>query len=1255
MMFISFSSVLLIYILTTPFQYGNNILRIENTRGIGEMYMKRAISIITAGIIIFTNIPYSYTHPQNLASRSQFKLWEEKGINPQIGLIIEERERAIHKGILRGDHDASMLQAIDAEAVRGISKNPDEFLRQHPFDYRIIHFKDNIAFGIRANIYKDRYGEQQLILFYDPDNPPWDLLADNGVKTSEDREFAKRGYWITSIETHNPTRRALLKAVVAILGAGSLLPLSCVFDTSGLPPPKQQDGRTTDAGATDAGTTDAGTTDAGTTIDNTIKQSIDAVIDDTNNPVTILQTSPFSSEDTTYYLSLLPQFVRDNNLAFRYDGSNWHWTLSAEDRSDIIDNGFTYIFNGRNHKVKLIGRDNNGQTKTIVFNPQIPGIPNYTQPYRLSITPEQIQELAEQIDLDLNTLDIHFENLEPEQPFILNGLALSPYTVVTQSGEIDPDLIVPMGLAQWTDFYSATSGQEPDEQEWVRDGGDYASISDGILTIDTVAPGGEIMCRYHKGTFNNETGTTVEWRLSVGEVNGIESLNVRINDGTKGEIYFFTPTSVQPNYYVPENAGISYPIDTTVPHNYRATLQGDIAKLYIDGILVMTSTPFDIADNELYFGDSTLTPGENSVSSWDYIGYSDRGAFNPQYDITTIQSGDANVSIDNVDNQTIRFHYSEINVGVEDDKAGFTVNIPTESNNLLALYPDGLRFNIKGNGGAIIEFINPLGESVGKAYIVGLHPETYRSVIIDLADILPLDELAISQIRFYVDGTSVEESEGDIYFQGPVGTPPGGTRLGYATDDPDLEPGLTQELINRLKDAKREILETRNGVTIVGVTEWPGVLEENGLYFKIGDKHISAFNVKETRTIYVPHPGLIESKTKRISASVKKRYDIVIRHELQELSSIDHQEVVLNEYEDNINGLNTADIITVLLEVLIGQGIENIDNSFHSKFIEALLLQGMNLTENTHVRIVHELIDNTIPEADIRAIYQQELTRIDGLATSFVRNIGFSHKPISSEKLYLDDAKLASEEIGFRELLTLLSDEEFIRQVTESGIRKTIYIDLDRFFIRNDSLSDAVTIDYESLKRLVKLIQLIRTNEQLRTYIHIAGLTDKTQDDILIHQLVNIILRDHLPEDIFPVRYNIDFSNYTRDVVGEENIEDTVSILSNSSITKIPDYSSLKIITPALQEYNRTPSLGYEFQLALKGLYQTKDEFIKSIIAIADNILTDLVNRKLITEDKKQEILSEIRQKGIGFIPAYFNPILYYKTIDTQKALLIAA
>jgi predicted transcriptional regulator len=65
--------------------------------------------------------------------------------------------------------------------------------------------------------------------------------------------------------------------------------------------------------------------------------------------------------------------------------------------------------------------------------------------------------------------------------------------------------------------------------------------------------------------------------------------------------------------------------------------------------------------------------------------------------------------------------------------------------------------------------------------------------------------------------------------------------------------------------------------------------------------------------------------------------------------------------------------------------------------------------------------------------------------------------------------------------------------------------------------------------------------------------------------------------------------------------------------------------------------------------------FIDMIYNIAKHLLNDLVKKGHISEKEKSQLLKEIKEKGVGFIPAYFNPVLYHKTINNQKALITAA
>jgi hypothetical protein len=178
-------------------------------------------------------------------------------------------------------------------------------------------------------------------------------------------------------------------------------------------------------------------------------------------------------------------------------------------------------------------------------------------------------------------------------------------------------------ILNWT--YTLDGSVEPDADGWVLGGTDYCTAADGILTIDTIAPGGNAVCNYSKETaFVNANGTAAEFRMQV--VTSAEYTDQRcqviVLDDSVGMDLWFSATGIRvKDYHSAEFQVI--PFDTSDGyHTYLIKMQGTTGKLYIDRHLklVMTLTP-STGLNFVRFGDDSSGAGANSISRWDYFRY----------------------------------------------------------------------------------------------------------------------------------------------------------------------------------------------------------------------------------------------------------------------------------------------------------------------------------------------------------------------------------------------------------------------------------------------------------------------------------------------------------------------------------------------------------------------------------------------------------------------------------------------------------
>lgn len=1229
-------------------------------------FLKRAIGILLSVTLIFTNTSI-YSHPENLASNSLFKLWEKKGINPQEGLIIEARLRAIHNGIFKDRRSPEDLDVIDRETVQRYTDL--KFLEKYPFIYNLISYTDNRIIGMRVDIYKQK-DKQQLVLFYNPDNPPWDLLRKFGVITEEHKEFALRGFWITQVDTPpDSVRRALLLALVFL----PFIP-ACVFNTSGLP--TALDG----GGIPDAGPT----TDGGPQPINTIEQDIQIIVDNSNNPVTLLPNSTYTSSDTVQHLSPLPQFVRNNNAAFRYSGRNWHWLLSESDRTYIIDNGFTYVFNGREHKIKLIGQGEDRQVKTITFTPQISSMPNYTQPYRITITSELIHQLAQQVGLHLNSFDIFFENTAPAADFILNGLQ-KQYAVLSTTAEVTSDIISP----QWEPFSSdeAEINTTPTPQGinlnfTITAGDNGRSIGIRILTksggIPLSNPDLQAAWKMDEVDLGTDSGPNGNILTNV---NGVESA-----PGKHGNAAHFTAAN-QSYLVIPpeEQTGLYMTGDMTL--SLWVYAENPVMPL-VERWAGAAIFPFVI--NYVYFlengqpgsftGNSTIHIGEIPLNEWHHVVFVREGEEIKVYIDGNFAGSEVQTFPPAEEDLPLYIGWNGLDVhadGKIDELAIFDRALTPEeiqslynqidSSNFLTPALSTLDFKARGNSPFILRLTDNTGQILD-VFILGLDPVNWRSIIINIIEaqavMNPSFNLGnVESVNILVKDNFLPEQEGDIFngtieIDGMIGIPPT-TRHRYATDyhDEDLTRDDYSQLIRNIERANSELIEIRSNISVIGIKAWQdergnNLLLENGLGFTVNNRIYSAFTTRDkgSNTIYIPHPDIIMSHLDiedsyikdRVSDAVKRRNNIILAHEIDEIKGLDHNEAVFNEFSDSINGLNYADIVTVLLETLTTRDIKVIDDTFHKQFIANLLIQGMFLDKegNTYIRIIREIIDDRVDEASLRQLYSDILAEITELVSSY----RFTHRRLSNKETNIPDTKLFKQP-GFNELFNAI--EEFQR----TG---TIYIDLAKFFVRNNSLTtkdEVVTINMEYLRLFASFINRLKGKN-----IKVIGIHDRRYTGTaVIEELISIIRQDFgLTSEEFQIQTSgVDFSHYLEFIGGLDKAKSTVSILTEDSWQAIRNRSTLKIIDTSMDGYNRVNSSGWEFYTAVKGLdYNTNEGFLRFII---DEVLQQLINQNIITKETADTLREEILRTGMGLIPTYYDPILYYKTIETQKALLIAA
>lgn len=106
---------------------------------------------------------------------------------------------------------------------------------------------------------------------------------------------------------------------------------------------------------------------------------------------------------------------------------------------------------------------------------------------------------------------------------------------------------------------------------------------------------------------------------------------VLIADGLNLFIFTVTVDTTNNNGWVSFSDSGNYAINTTAFHTYRITSTSSGANLYIDGAetAVLTSSGISSSNNYISFGDDTGGNIGAGTSYWDYVYYTNNGAFAP--------------------------------------------------------------------------------------------------------------------------------------------------------------------------------------------------------------------------------------------------------------------------------------------------------------------------------------------------------------------------------------------------------------------------------------------------------------------------------------------------------------------------------------------------------------------------------------------------------------------------------------------------
>lgn len=172
----------------------------------------------------------------------------------------------------------------------------------------------------------------------------------------------------------------------------------------------------------------------------------------------------------------------------------------------------------------------------------------------------------------------------------------------------------------WTDQYEATA--EPDDNGWTLAGTDYASVSAGILTIDTMASNA-YQCDYYKApNIDFNAGFYLKTRIKAStDMNANDDyFRIFISDGTQDERLDFRLYNGKFTYEHSIGTG-TVTVDTTTDyHIYEFYIKGTTLLIYMDEVLKDSKTiKAASADDYVRFGDISVL--EKCKIEMDYFYY----------------------------------------------------------------------------------------------------------------------------------------------------------------------------------------------------------------------------------------------------------------------------------------------------------------------------------------------------------------------------------------------------------------------------------------------------------------------------------------------------------------------------------------------------------------------------------------------------------------------------------------------------------
>lgn len=164
---------------------------------------------------------------------------------------------------------------------------------------------------------------------------------------------------------------------------------------------------------------------------------------------------------------------------------------------------------------------------------------------------------------------------------------------------------------EWSCLYKADQEPPAADPVWTLTGTDYASVADGILTINKT---GANECSYKRLDIgHNVKGNLLITKMKVS--NAAKTTFLEISDGiTKITLAIYTTKIEDWN-----DAGNSYTIDMTKYRELWLTMRNNFFVLYVDGVLALTGETQTSTNKWFKFGmDSSANLGK---SYWDYVYY----------------------------------------------------------------------------------------------------------------------------------------------------------------------------------------------------------------------------------------------------------------------------------------------------------------------------------------------------------------------------------------------------------------------------------------------------------------------------------------------------------------------------------------------------------------------------------------------------------------------------------------------------------